>query len=89
MFQISYIVFLVLFSLVLLLRFEDDMSVPEYILIFWVSTLLIEEIRQVERWMNGLAWPVQSENETVSGLIYESSCECDRNIGQNVLEQPL
>ena len=47
LFQLSYIAFLMLFSVVLLIDFHEKMSVSEYILIVWVVTLFAEEVRQV------------------------------------------
>ncbi|XP_077867329.1 transient receptor potential cation channel subfamily M member 2-like [Saccoglossus kowalevskii] len=43
----SYIVFLVLFSYIMLVSFNPEMSIAEYVLVVWVSSLLFEEIRQV------------------------------------------
>ena len=47
LFQLSYMAFLMLFSVVLLIDFHEKMSVSEYILIVWVVTLFAEEVRQV------------------------------------------
>ncbi|OON13534.1 transporter, cation channel family protein [Opisthorchis viverrini] len=43
---ISYMAFLILFSYLLLVDFKIQISVVEYIVIAWVVTLLIEEIKQ-------------------------------------------
>lgn len=44
---ISYIIFLLLFSYILLTDFNKNTSIVEYVLIFWVITLILEETRQV------------------------------------------
>ncbi|GAA53128.1 transient receptor potential cation channel subfamily M member 2 [Clonorchis sinensis] len=51
--EISYMAFLILFSYLLLVDFKIQISVVEYIVIAWVVTLLIEEIKQI-------AWAVLS-----------------------------
>ncbi|TGZ68328.1 hypothetical protein CRM22_004304 [Opisthorchis felineus] len=43
---ISYMAFLILFSYLLLVDFKIHISVVEYVVIAWVVTLLIEEIKQ-------------------------------------------
>ncbi|CAH8536198.1 unnamed protein product [Schistosoma rodhaini] len=50
---ISYITFLILFSYLLLVDFRINITVVEYIVIAWVITLFIEEIKQI-------AWAVLS-----------------------------
>lgn len=40
--------FIILYSVVLLTHYHTSMDVWDYILIFWVFTLLAEEIRQVQ-----------------------------------------
>ncbi|KAF8571795.1 hypothetical protein P879_03028 [Paragonimus westermani] len=47
---ISYMTFLMLFSYLLLVDFKIEISVVEYIVIAWVVTLFIEEIKQVNMW---------------------------------------
>ncbi|KAL3314909.1 Transient receptor putative cation channel subfamily M member 2 [Cichlidogyrus casuarinus] len=44
---VSYVTFLLLFSYLLLVNFQINISVVEYIVIAWVVTLLIEEVKQV------------------------------------------
>ncbi|VDN37937.1 unnamed protein product, partial [Dibothriocephalus latus] len=43
---ISYALFLVFFSYLILVDFHVHMSVVEYIVLAWVITLFIEEIKQ-------------------------------------------
>ncbi|XP_011674872.2 transient receptor potential cation channel subfamily M member 2 [Strongylocentrotus purpuratus] len=43
----SHIVFLALFSYVLLVEFKSEVTITEYVLIGWVGTLAIETIRQM------------------------------------------
>ncbi|XP_070536806.1 transient receptor potential cation channel subfamily M member-like 2 isoform X1 [Ptychodera flava] len=43
----AYIVFLILFSYILLINFHSEISIAETVLVFWVSTLVCEEIRQI------------------------------------------
>lgn len=45
--QMSHIIFLALFSYVLLVEFKSEVTITEYVLIGWVGTLAIETIRQV------------------------------------------
>ena len=47
MFQISYIILLLLYSFIILTRFKLDVHPAEYVLQGWVLTLLIEELRQL------------------------------------------
>ncbi|XP_071503597.1 transient receptor potential cation channel subfamily M member 5-like [Diadema antillarum] len=44
---IVYLVFLAQFSYVMLSNFHEDISRPEALLIFWVLTLFLDEIRQI------------------------------------------
>ncbi|XP_072166948.1 transient receptor potential cation channel subfamily M member 5-like [Diadema setosum] len=44
---IVYLVFLAQFSYVMLSNFHEDISRPEALLIFWVFTLFLDEIRQI------------------------------------------
>ncbi|XP_013398789.1 transient receptor potential cation channel subfamily M member 2 [Lingula anatina] len=44
---ISYLCFLMLFSYILLTNFYPTVSTAEYILMVWVFTLLVEEVRQL------------------------------------------
>ncbi|KAK2172373.1 hypothetical protein NP493_967g00038 [Ridgeia piscesae] len=43
----SYLLFLGLFSFILLTDFHDGFTKKEYLLLFWVGTLILEEIRQL------------------------------------------
>ncbi|OAF71847.1 hypothetical protein A3Q56_00397 [Intoshia linei] len=45
--KISYVTFLMIYSIMLLTQFETNPSILEYVIIGWVITLLFEEIRQV------------------------------------------
>lgn len=47
--QFAYLVFLVLFSYVILVRQENIPSISEVVLIIFVCTLFTEEIRQVTK----------------------------------------
>jgi len=47
-FQIAYFAFLLLFGIILLTDFYPTIGIKEEILIAWVVTILLEEIRQVE-----------------------------------------
>ncbi|XP_033100595.1 transient receptor potential cation channel subfamily M member-like 2 isoform X2 [Anneissia japonica] len=44
---ISYLVFLGLFSYIMLTSFNKKVSVAEYVLLFWIITLYTEEVRQI------------------------------------------
>ena len=47
LFQISYLLFLMLYSFILLVEFKRAFSIYEGVLIGWVFTIFTEEIRQV------------------------------------------
>ncbi|XP_067687429.1 transient receptor potential cation channel subfamily M member-like 2 [Haliotis asinina] len=44
---VSYLVFLAIYSYILLINFNKDFTVLEGILIFWVFTIMVEECRQI------------------------------------------
>lgn len=46
-FQLSYVIFLGLYSYILLVKFNKDVSNEEIILIIWVFSIFAEEVRQV------------------------------------------
>ena len=46
-FQVSYVAFLLLYSYVILFDFKLSVSVAEWILIGWIGTMMVEEIREV------------------------------------------
>jgi len=45
--QVSYIVFLLLYSILLLTNFYPTISSEEIVLIIWIVTIVCEEFRQV------------------------------------------
>ena len=53
--QVSYLAFLGLFSVILLTDFHRGFTKKEYLLDFWVATLILEEIRQVRNELWSLA----------------------------------
>uniref|UniRef100_A0A5K3FGP5 Transporter n=1 Tax=Mesocestoides corti TaxID=53468 RepID=A0A5K3FGP5_MESCO len=50
---ISYVLFLVIFSYLLLVDFKVKITGVEYIVLAWVITLFIEEIKQIA-WVSGI-----------------------------------
>ena len=50
-FQIAYLFFLLLYAYVLVVKLESSFHVTEGILIGWVATLFVEEIRQVRSYI--------------------------------------
>ena len=46
-FQVAYLLFLILFSYIVLFNFKAEISEWEILLVFWVFTLFLEEFRQV------------------------------------------
>ena len=46
-FQIFYVMFLLLYSYVILFDFNQSISLAEWILIGWIGTMIVEEIREV------------------------------------------
>ncbi|KAI0235843.1 Transient receptor potential cation channel subfamily M member 2 [Lamellibrachia satsuma] len=44
--SVSYVIFLALFSVILLTDFHQGFTRKEWLLVFWVGTLILEEIRQ-------------------------------------------
>ena len=47
-FQVSYIIFLTLYAIILLSDFNPAIEIKEIVLIVWTFTLFSEEIRQVK-----------------------------------------
>jgi hypothetical protein len=43
----AFCALLVLYTYIVLSPFEDDVSIPEWCLLTWFVTLLLEEVRQV------------------------------------------
>jgi len=47
LFQLMYFVFLAYYSYVILFAFRPTITVAEWIVIVWIATMLVEEVRQV------------------------------------------
>ena len=47
LFQVTYMVFLVFYSYVILFDFRPTISVAEWVIIAWIASMLVEEFRQV------------------------------------------
>ncbi|XP_070535546.1 transient receptor potential cation channel subfamily M member 2-like [Ptychodera flava] len=71
----SYIAFLLLFSYVLLVKYDELYSVAEVVLVVWVTSLLFDEIRQIaqqktngisKKFLSWITWSVWNIVDSIS-----------------------
>ena len=60
-----YFVFLAYYSYVILFAFRPTITVAEWIVIVWIATMLVEEVRQVNLQAGGKLYTVEQGDMSV------------------------